>query len=218
MERLPLSQRPLARVDAAPRSGAVIALHSDSDAALVRALREREPHAGTALFDRYGMHVRRVLARVLGPDPELGDLLQDVFVSALSSIHTLEDPSALRAWLTRMAVFTARGRIRRRSRWRFLKFVADDELPEPLAPAQDAEGSQALSAVYRVLKCLPADQRIVFALRVFDGMELNAVATACGVSLSTAKRRLARAQTRFMELSRREPVLADWVAHAAEAT
>jgi RNA polymerase sigma-70 factor (ECF subfamily) len=191
---------------------------AESDAALVRALRAGDAHAGALLFDRYSLHVRRVLARVLGPDPELSDLLQDVFVAALSSMHSIEDPSALKAWLTRTAVFTARGRIRRRARWRFLRFVPDDELPEPAFPAQDAEGSQALTAVYRVLKTLPADERIAFALRIIEGMELTAVATACGVSLSTIKRRLSSAQQRFDELSAREPVLRAWVAKSGGLT
>jgi RNA polymerase sigma-70 factor (ECF subfamily) len=182
----------------------------------VRAFRVGEPHAGAALFDRHASHVRRVLARVLGPDPELSDLVQDVFVAAISSLHRLEDPSALKAWLTRMAVFTARGRIRRRVRWRFLRFVSEDELPEPVAPEIDAEGSEALAAVYRVLNSLPTDERIAFALRVFDGMELTAVATACGVSLATIKRRLASANRRFSALAWQEPVLVDWLSCAAQ--
>ena len=208
-----MTQRTFASPSAANRPPAtVIPLRvADSDASLVRALRGGDAHAGAVLFDRYAVHVRRVLARVLGPDPELSDLLQDVFVAALSSLNSIEDPSALKAWLTRTAVFTARGRIRRRSRWRFLRFVPDDELPEPSVPALDAEGNEALTAVYRVLKSLPTDERIAFALRVIEGMELTAVASACGVSLSTIKRRLTCAQQRFDELSGREPVLKVWV-------
>lgn len=194
------------------RAAAVIPLRvPESDVALVKALRAGEPAAGAILFDRYGPHVRRVLARVLGPDPELGDLLQDVFVAALASIHRLVDPSALKAWLTQMAVYTARARIRRRSRWRFLRFLPDDELPETPVPELDVEGNQALAAVYRVLAELPPLERIALALRVLDGMELSAVAAACGVSLATIKRRLARAQERFNILSRREPVLVEWL-------
>ena len=55
----------------------------DSDAGLVAALRSGRQTAKAALFDRYGRHVERVLTRVLGPDPDIPDLLQDVFVSAL---------------------------------------------------------------------------------------------------------------------------------------
>jgi len=201
---------------AVQRSADIIPLRvPETDVALVRALQAGEAQAGAALFDRYAPHVRRVLARVLGPDPELSDLLQDVFVAALGSLHRLDDPGALRAWLTQTAVYTARARIRRRARWRFLRFVPDDELPDYAGAELDAEGSQALSAVYRVLALLPADERIAFALRVLDGMELTSVASACGVSLATIKRRLGVAQRRFIELSRREPVLVDWLARGA---
>lgn len=206
-----MSARPIPRTEPLRQAAAVIPLRGDSDLALVLALRAGERHAGAALFDRYAPHVRRVLARVLGPDPELGDLLQDVFVAALGSLHTLEDPNALKPWLTRMTVFLARGRIRRRTRWRFLRFVPDDELPEMPVFGADADGVEAVSAVYRVLAAMPADERIAFALRVLDGMELTAVATACSVSLSTIKRRLASAERRFRDLSQREASLRDWL-------
>ena len=74
------------------------------DAALVSALRNGEPAARAELFDRYAAHAQRVLARVLGHDAELADLLHDVFARALTQIDRLEDPSALKAWLTMIAV------------------------------------------------------------------------------------------------------------------
>ena len=179
--------------------------------ALVRSLQAGEARAGAVLFDRYAVHIRRVLVRVLGPDPDIADILQDVFVSALASIRKLSEPSALKAWLTRTAIFMARGRIRRRTRWRFLRFVPHDELPELPAIQAKPEDREALAGVYRTLAKLPANHRIAFALRVLDGMELAEVAEVCGVSLATIKRRLSLAQRRFVELARREPSLRDWV-------
>jgi RNA polymerase sigma-70 factor, ECF subfamily len=123
----------------------------------------------------------------------------------------LEDPNALRSWLTRITVFTARGRIRRRVRWRFIRFLGFDELPDLPAPQVDAEVSEALRATYRALDRLPPDERIAFALRFVDGMELNDVARACHISLATVKRRLARAQQNFLELAREEPALSEWL-------
>jgi len=187
----------------------------ESDAALSRALQAGEPWAGAALFDRYAVHVRRVLVRVMGPDPEIADLLQDVFVAALASIDRLSDPGALKAWLTRTAIFMARGRIRRRTRWRFLRFMGFDELPEPPAPEVDPEQRQALAAVYRLLAQLPINDRIVFALRVLDGMELAEVARVCGISVATVKRRVLNAERRFMALLPSEPALRDWAVGGA---
>jgi RNA polymerase sigma-70 factor (ECF subfamily) len=48
-------------------------------------------------------------------------------------------------------------------------------------------------------------------LRYIDGMELTAVAQACGVSLATIKRRLSRAQVTFSALAARQSVLVEWL-------
>jgi RNA polymerase sigma-70 factor (ECF subfamily) len=183
----------------------------ESDELLVLSLRARHPDAGTQLFDRYAPHVRRVLVRVMGPDSEILDLVHDVFVTALESVHRLVDPKALRAWLTQIAVFTARARIRRRVRGRVLRLLPFSELPEPELPPADFEASESMRAVYRVLALLDADQRIAFALRFVAGMELTEVAASCGVSLATIKRRLARAQSTFVTAAHREPALAEWL-------
>ena len=187
----------------------------ESDAGLVVALRAGRRSAKAALFDRYGRHVQRVLSRVLGPDPDIPDLMQDVFVAALESIDRLADPNALRSWLSRIAVFTARGRIRRRVRWRFVRSDCSDDLLEIEAHYASAEVSEALRATYRVLNQLPSDERIAFALRFIDGMELTEAAQACGVSLATIKRRLAKAQIRFVDVAKREPSLHEWLVRGA---
>ena len=183
----------------------------ESDELLVLSLRARHPDAGTLLFDRYAPHVRRVLVRVMGPDSEILDLVHDVFVTALESVNRLVDPKALRAWLTQIAVFTARARIRRRVRGRVLRFLPFSELPEPELPPADFEASESMQAVYRVLDTLDTDQRIAFALRFVAGMELTEVAASCGVSLATIKRRLAKAQETFARTAEREPALREWL-------
>jgi len=183
----------------------------ESDELLVLSLRAGHPDAGTQLFDRYAPHVRRVLVRVMGPDSEILDLVHDVFVTALESVKRLVDPRALRAWLTQIAVFTARARIRRRVRGRILSFLPFSELPESEQAPTDFEASQAMQAVYRVLSGLDTDQRIAFALRFVAGMELTEVAASCGVSLATIKRRLSRAQASFASAAQHEPALAEWL-------
>jgi RNA polymerase sigma-70 factor, ECF subfamily len=179
------------------------------DAALVTAIRAGHPGATTALFDRYGAHVRSVLARLIGLDTELADLLHDVFVAALDQIDQLKDASVLKGWLTTIAVFTARGTIRKRARWRWLRIV--DEPPDVPVTGPSHVAREAVRRLYAVLDRLSPDDRIAFALRFVQGMELTEVAAACDVSLATIKRRLAKAEVRFVELARGEPALVEWM-------
>jgi RNA polymerase sigma-70 factor, ECF subfamily len=181
------------------------------DTALVSGLRAGQPAAIAAFYDRYAPLVLRLLGRVLGAERELADLHHDVFVRALGSLKDIRDPGALKAWISSITVFTARSAIQRRSRRRWLSFLAPEELPEPEAPTSSGEVSEALRATYAVLGELPPDERIAFALRFIDGMELTEVADACDVSLATIKRRLARAEDRFTAIAREHPVLQEWL-------
>jgi RNA polymerase sigma-70 factor (ECF subfamily) len=195
----------------AQHAAAVIRLRPlESDEALVAALRSGRPEAGQALFDSYGPYVRKILTRVLGPDPDIADLTQDVFLAALESLGKLDKPGALRGWLAQIAVFHARHRIRHRKQWSIVRSLAPAELPPGRARQHDFEGSEALRATYRLLGRLGADEQIAFTLRFVEGMDLSEVAGACRVSLATVKRRLARAEARFLEMARAEPSLAEW--------
>ena len=183
----------------------------EPDGALVAAVRAGRADASTVLFDRYGDDVERVLYRILGPDAEIKDLLQDVFVAAYGSLDKLRDPDALRGWLTSIAVRKARKCILKRQRWRFIPLWSAGELPEREAPSSPPEVSEALRCTYSVLALMPADERVAFALRHVAGMELTAVAAACHVSLATIKRRLGRAQATFTALASQHAALREWL-------
>jgi RNA polymerase sigma-70 factor (ECF subfamily) len=182
--------------------------------ALVAALRSDHPGAKAAFFQRYAKYVERIITHIIGFDAELADILQDVFVNALGSIHSLQDPSALQQWLRGVTTRTTRKVLRGRSRRKWLRrFVdtAEEERHEPAFTGVDVETRLALQAVYTILADLGTDDRIAFALRFIDGLELTEVADACHVSLNTIKRRLARAENRFVIKARRYPELAQWI-------
>ncbi len=181
------------------------------DVALVLALKSGTPTARSEFFERYAPHVQGVLVRVLGHDAELADFLHEVFARALATIHRIEDPSALKWWLTAVTVFTAREHIRRRTRNRWLRFFASEDLPDVPFESAGEDVRESLRQTYAVLDRLSVDDRIAFSLRFIEGLDLGEVAAACNVSLNTIRRRLARAEKRFLALARREPALHEWL-------
>jgi RNA polymerase sigma-70 factor (ECF subfamily) len=186
-----------------------------TDSALVSALRARRSDAADQLFERYGDYVERLIVRVLGLDPEVPDLINEVFARAFERVDQLQDATALKGWLGSIAIFTARTFLRdRRSRRRFLGFLAPEELPEvPVRPAP-VECSQALARTYAALGTLAADERIAFALRFIDGMSLGEIAEVMGVSVGTVKRRLSHGQQRFLREAERDPLLQELVVNS----
>lgn len=181
------------------------------DAALVEQLRAGNRAAIAVLFDRYADVVERVLVRVLGIDPEIPDLVQDVFMHALLGAASYRgEASSLQAWVTRIAVKRAQKVIRRRTTRRWLGLSHPVVVPEPAATT-DPELQTTLARAYAVLERMPMRERIPFALRFLDGMALAEVAEACELSLATTKRRLVRARGRFTALAARDSILCDWI-------
>ena len=179
----------------------------DGDEALIAALHRQEPWARTALVQKYHQRVERIVAGALGIDSELADVVQEVFLRVLCNIQQLKDPAALPSWISSLAVFTARGLIRKRQRWRWIRFLAPEDVPEAPTPGHDHEGAATMRAVYATIDTLPADERIAFTLRFVSGLELTEIAAACRVSLATIKRRLSRAEARFATAAASSPLL-----------
>jgi RNA polymerase sigma-70 factor (ECF subfamily) len=211
--RLVQNQRSRAAANAMPGTSFV-----NDDYALIAGIRRGDAAAATALFEHYRGLVERTLVRILGFDSELADATQETFIRALGSTRLLRDPQALPSWLIRIAVCTASDLIRRRRRRRWLQFFAEpqelvDRTNDLVFEAEpDLEARQALHAAQAVLSSLPAEERIAFSLRRLQGMELKDVAHACGCSLATVKRRLVRAEKRFLARAEVHQALESWLA------
>lgn len=210
---MPSSSRAHNRSDGSP----VLVLptaFSGTDEALVAAVREGRPGAKAEFFNRYSKQVERCLTHILGFERELADVLQETYTNAYGGLHTLSEPAALKPWLMGIAARTAYKLLRGRSRRAWLRFFVDDveeARHEPAAPHADHQVLQAVREVYAVLDRFPVEERLAFTLRFIEGMELMEVAAATNASLSTAKRRLTRAQARFLTQARRNVLLADWL-------
>jgi RNA polymerase sigma-70 factor (ECF subfamily) len=185
------------------------------DASLVAAMRAGRLDAGAAFYDRHVHGVHRLVFRLMGPGPDLDDVVHDTFVRALESLGRLRDPSALRSWVCGIAVRTAMIRFQRRARQRWLRFMAPEEVPEVATMPESAELGEALGDVYAILRAMDAEERIALVLHRVEELPLDAAAAAMGVSLSTYRRRLARGEARFLARARGRPSLEAWVAAGA---
>src|SRR5581483_10363905 len=131
-----------------------------------------------AFYDRHAHAVHRLVFRLMGPDPDLDDAVHDTFVRALESIDRLRDPSALRSWVHGIAVRTVMIRFQRRSRQRWLRFMAPDELPEVPTATHPGELGEALRDVYAILGAMDAEERVALVLHRVEELPLDAAAAA----------------------------------------
>lgn len=192
-----------------------------SDERLLEALRARRPGAWLAFYDRFAPYVLSVLRKVMGADGELEDMVQEVFSRALEGVGRVREADKLKPWLRSLTVFTARSMLKKRRWKKWLPLGGDDESNDealetsglPALTTSDAVQERlVLKRVKVALDRLGVDERLCFTLRHFEGLELTEVAEAVGVSLSTAKRRIWKAEEAFNELVKRDPEIRAWLA------
>jgi len=122
-------------------------------------------------------------------------------------VDTLREAEAVAGFLSGIAVHVVHAELARRRRRSWLRLTATGSPPEVLGPHPNADAREAVAHYYRQLETLGVKDRSILVARTIEGLTLNEVAAAHGMSVSTTQRRLARATKRMASLVRRDPVL-----------
>lgn len=170
-----------------------------SDAALVVAARAGEAWAQEALYRRYARMVNGLAWRLMPGDPDVEDLVQDVFVQALGALDRLTEPAAFGSWIGSITIRTAYKRIRRKRLKLRLGLARREPVDVDAVVSSSAPPDVAseLRALYRLLDELPSEARIALVLRRVEGMQLTEIAEHMKLSLATVKRRLEAAEKKL---------------------
>jgi RNA polymerase sigma-70 factor (ECF subfamily) len=184
----------------------------EADAALVAAARRGDEGACFRIWSRYAPFVSRLMRVHSGRRAEQDDMAQEVFLRVFSRIDELRDPNALRGFVAGICLGVARN-MNRRARIRSIVALAiDEEGPEAPVPAADDETRQVLGRLLGLLAAVGDEDRTLFLCRYVEKMEMNDVAVAHGLTIGTAKRRVARMTSRISAAMERDALLAQYAA------
>jgi RNA polymerase sigma-70 factor (ECF subfamily) len=156
-----------------------------SDGELISGLRRGDPTALEWLYDRYGEGLYRYALGLVASEADAEDILQEVFLR-LAGMRRIGVRS-LRAYLFG-AIRNEAIRIfkrRRKHRSRYVP-VEDVALVEPAGEETDPE---VTAAVNRALIRLPAAQREVVLLKVYEGLTFEEIAEITGSARDTGASR-----------------------------
>jgi RNA polymerase sigma-70 factor, ECF subfamily len=187
-QNLPLARRAALAASAERGKLSELPFESMGDAALVAALLNGSERAANVIWHRHAPAVRRTLGRSLGPDQEIEDLLQEVFMGFVKSAAKLEDPDNLRSYLVSIAFRRAAMEIRRRKVRRWVTLTSSGEVPDAVARQREPDEARALRALYQVLDTLSARDRLVFVARYIEGMQIDETAKSLKLSKATVWR------------------------------
>jgi RNA polymerase sigma-70 factor (ECF subfamily) len=154
---------------------------------------------------RYGAMVLRRCRRLLRDDAEALDACQDVFVRVFERRRRLngEYPSSL---LFRIATTVCLNRLRDRARrpegHRLDDAAGDDAALHRIACAREPGGeSEARLLLDRLFGRHPESSRTMAVLHYVDGLTLEEVSEATGLSVSGVRKRLRRLRHTLAELN-----------------
>jgi RNA polymerase sigma-70 factor (ECF subfamily) len=156
--------------------------------------------AFAVLVTRYQRKIFRVAFAIVRDESEADVITQDTFVLAFTNLVRFEGRSELETWLTRIAINRSRDSLRKR------KFVSlfsrndegdDEPLLEPADERPDPErlyaATQLRAAIQRAEQKLSAQQQIIFRLRHYEDLSLEAIADHLGLQAGTVRAHLFRA-------------------------
>ena len=173
-----------------------------TDEEVVRRVRGGETSLYEILMRRYNQRLYRVARSILRDDAEAEDVMQEAYVKAYEHLHQFAGAARFSTWLTKIAVYEAIARVRRRGRTEDLESVSEVRLhamANKTRGASDPE-RQTYSREMKLLleqsvDSLPEHYRCVFVLRAVEGLSVAETAECLDVGTETVKTRFHRARS-----------------------
>ena len=146
------------------------------------------------IYREYGSKLLAFIRVRVGSQHVAEDILQDVFLKALTRLESVNQPGSLRAWLYQVTRNTITDHFRSTRN--------HEELPDELSAAvEQRTDSQELARCFQpMIAALPETYREAVHMSEIQGIPLQQVAEAQGLSLSGAKSRVQRGRQKLKDM------------------
>jgi RNA polymerase sigma factor (sigma-70 family) len=180
---------------------AAAAASNASEACLVVRAKDGSSEAFATLFRGYRDRIAGYVRTIVADGSRADDIVQEVFISALRSLHTLEDPAAFKCWIYQIAKNACLDDLRRSRRRAEFLVRWDDSSPygdRILDPSQSAYGAvsrkEVLDHVRQALGGLPRSQHQALVLREVAGLSYDEIGKQMRLSRPAVESVLFRAR------------------------
>jgi len=157
------------------------------DKLLLRRLREGDKDALRAIYARYEGILLALAANLLDDPSMAEDVLQDVLVSLVQSVHRLTIRRSLKAYLATAVANRTRDYYRRKPRQQFVSIDKAGHLAtSDEGPVRMVVRSEQVQKARAAMTQLPYEQREAIVLRLHADMKFREIAKLQHVSVKTA--------------------------------
>ena len=169
-----------------------------SDEDIVSRVLEGQTALYEVLMRRHNERIYRAARSIVKDEDEAEDVMQQAYVNAYFHLRQFDRRARFSTWLTKIAIYEALGRARKRGRYETVDFAEQEnqavERQPSRNPEQHAFAGELRSLLESSIDELPDGLREVFMLRDVDGLNTAETAECLGVSEDAVKTRLSRAR------------------------
>lgn len=155
-------------------------MNGDSDDILVQEIKSGSEAAFERIFDRYKTALYAICYRYTRNEADSRELVQDIFIKIYRHIKDFNGRSKFFTWLYRIAVNTCLSFQRKQHRM-------PPPVPESAVTVPMEERIIMKKAIDEAIDHLPKRQRMVFALRHYEGFSFSEIASIMGITSGAAK-------------------------------
>jgi RNA polymerase sigma-70 factor (ECF subfamily) len=163
-------------------------LRSDRDESLMAEVATGQRTALEPLIRRHASPLLSYVQRMVGDRHRGEEIFQEVFLAVWSKRGQYQFPRPFKPWLYGIATNKCYEVLRARQGFRGVEPAAVEQLisPEP-APDDRAVATETAALVERAVQCLPAQQRAVVVLRLWQGLSYAEIAGVVGRTEATVR-------------------------------
>jgi RNA polymerase sigma-70 factor, ECF subfamily len=178
-----------------------------TDEALAERVRAGETSLYEVIMRRYNSRLYRIVRGIVGDAAEAEDVVQQAYVNAYLHLDQFSERAKFATWLTKIAIYEALGRVRRRQKVPMVGFDTEEDpgmgvrLPAASTPdpERQAMAGEIRELLEKAIDALPDAYRSVFVLREIEHLSTAETAACLEVTEETVKTRLHRSRAMLRE-------------------
>ncbi|MDR1918646.1 MAG: sigma-70 family RNA polymerase sigma factor [Tannerellaceae bacterium] len=171
----------------------------ESTAYLIEGCRRGNKSAQLSLYKKYARKLYLACLRITGNRAEAEESMQDAFLKVFTCLDQFRDEQNFEAWIHRIAVHTAIDYVRRHTQ-------VYEELSPAYAEAEDEDEKQeetiryAVEQIKEAAQKLPAGYRIVLSLYLFEGYDMEEIASILKIQPPSVRTQYLRAKRKLLNI------------------
>lgn len=174
---------------------------SNEEHMLIVKAKEGDTKAFETLVRKYQKSIYYLCQRMTGVHQAADDLAQDTFIKAYSALSRFKEDMNFFSWIRKIAVNSA---INYLKTWKREKSMGGHEMKmsqnlnsHQEMPQETYQRKQMEASFKKALQELPADQKAIFILKVYENQSYAQIAQSLNIPHGTVMSRLSRARQKL---------------------